>query len=36
MAARSAVDYGDRQPAGSAGASGAGETVFGSEGDSIR
>ncbi len=36
MAARSAVDYGDRQPAGSAGASSGGETASGSDTDSIR
>ena len=36
MAARSAVDYGERQPVGSAGASGGGDTASGSDTDSIR
>jgi len=36
MAARSAVDYGDRQPVSSAGASGGGDTASGSDTDSIR
>jgi hypothetical protein len=36
MAARSAVDYGDRQPAASSGASGAGETGAGADTDMLR
>jgi hypothetical protein len=36
MAARSAVDYGNRKPVTSAGTSGGGETGFGSDTDSIR
>ena len=36
MAARSAVDYGERQPVSHSGASGAGETHVGSDTDSIR